>query len=67
MREGKAMDVDPWCDEIGRCEAQASARAAGICCCTHCGKQLEFRDGEWWTWDASQYPTPQPQHEDPDA
>lgn len=61
------MNVDPWCDEIGRCEGQESARPAGICNCTHCGKELHFRDGYWWTWDAGQRSRPQPQHEDPSA
>lgn len=58
-----AQDIDPWCDEVGRCEGQESARTAGICNCTHCGKELHFRDGHWWTWDARLHPDPQPQHE----
>lgn len=58
-----AQDIDPWCDEIGRCEGQESARTAGICNCTHCGKELDFRDGHWWTWDARLHPDPRPQHE----
>jgi hypothetical protein len=60
-------DEDPPCDISGRCEGQAWARQSRICSCTHCGKELHYRDGAWWTWDADQYEHPSPQHEAQDV
>lgn len=39
------------CDHSGRCVAPASA-TDGTTSCVYCGKELHFRDGNWWTWDA---------------
>lgn len=50
---------EPCCNNSGRCEAAADAES--ITGCIHCGKELHQRDGFWWTWDADQYPNPQPQ------
>lgn len=50
---------DPLCDNMGLCQAPDGAR--GTTNCIHCGKELDERDGWWWTWDAYMVPDPQPQ------
>jgi hypothetical protein len=50
---------EPCCNNSGRCEAADGEH--GITNCIHCGKELRERDGQWWTWDATDHPDPQPQ------
>lgn len=64
------MPSQIWCsDELpceisGFCEGQRSERELGICNCTHCGKELHYKNGNWYTWDADLYENPRPQYED---
>lgn len=59
MTEEVEDDEDPVCGVVGRCEAPKDAR--GITNCIHCGKELHEKAGEWWTYDADNYPDPQSQ------
>ncbi len=44
-----------YCDHSGTCSAPAGTTGT-TASCEYCGKELHYRDGKWWTWDAADYP-----------
>ena len=54
-------DEDVGCHHSGVCVAHEDAKL--ICNCIYCGKELHEIDGDWWTWDADQHPSPKPQQQ----
>ncbi len=44
-----------YCDHSGTCSAPAGTTST-TASCEYCGKELHYRDGKWWTWDAADYP-----------
>jgi hypothetical protein len=56
---------EPCCNISGECEAPSHAKE--ITNCIHCGKELQERDGKWYTWDAYLKDDPKPQRQSSDS
>ena len=54
-------DPEPCCNVSGECEAPSYGKE--IANCIHCGKELQERDGKWYTWDADLKDDPKPQRQ----